>query len=56
MEALTATINEAEKRVSDIQDKMMESNKAKKKRERYYWIMRGDFKKSAIPQSTITFE
>ena len=39
MEALTARINEADERITDKEDKMME-----KKRDNY-WIMRGDFKK-----------
>ena len=34
MEALTARINEAEERVSDIEDKMMKNKGAEKKRER----------------------
>ena len=32
MEALTARINDAEERISDIEDKMMENKEAEKKR------------------------
>ena len=32
MEALTARINEAEKRISEIEDKMMENKEAEKKK------------------------
>ena len=34
MEALTDRINEADKRVSDIEDNMMENKKAEKKRDK----------------------
>ena len=33
-EALTARINEAEQRISDIEDKMMENKEAEKKRDK----------------------
>ena len=36
MEALTARINEAEKRISEIEDKMMENKEAEKKKEINY--------------------
>ena len=44
MEALTARINEAEERISDIEDQMMEKKEAEKKRDNY-WITGGQFKK-----------
>ena len=34
MEALTARINEAEERISNIEDKMMENKEAEKKRDK----------------------
>ena len=34
MEALTARINEAEKRISDIEDQMMENKEAGQKRDK----------------------
>ena len=34
MEALTARINEAEERISDIEDQMMESKEAEKRRDK----------------------
>jgi len=34
MEALTARINEAEERISDIEDQMMENKEAEKKRDK----------------------
>ena len=33
MDAMEATIDEAEQRISDIKDKLMENNEAEKKRE-----------------------
>ena len=44
MEALTARINAAEERNSDIEDKMMEHKKAEK-RKNSYWIMKGEFRR-----------
>ena len=41
MEALTTRINEADKRISDIQDKMMENKEAKKKTEKQLLDHRG---------------
>ena len=46
MEALTARINEAEERIRDIEDKVMENKEAEKKGN--YWIMRGEFKRHVI--------
>ena len=45
MEALTARINEAEERISDIEDKMMENKEGEKREINNYWIMRGEFKR-----------
>ena len=45
MEVLTPRINEAEERISDIEDKMVENKEAEKKREKQYWIMRGEFER-----------
>ena len=44
MEALTAMINEAEERISDIEDKMMDS-KLRKREINNYWITRGEFER-----------
>ena len=47
-EALTASrINEAEARLSDTEDKMMENKEAEKEINNY-WITRGEFKRSVI--------
>ena len=35
MEALTARINEAEERISDIEDQMIENKEADQKRDKY---------------------
>ena len=44
MEALATRINELEKRISDIEDKMME-NEAEKGKMNNYWITRGEFQR-----------
>jgi len=44
MEAVTARINEAEEKISDIEDQMME-NKAEKKREKQLLDHGGEFKR-----------
>ena len=44
MEPLIASINEAKRRISDIEDQMMENKESEKKRDNY-WIMRGEFKR-----------
>ena len=43
MESLTAKINEAEVRISDIEDKMLENKEPGKREINNYWIMRGEF-------------
>ena len=45
MEALTARINEAEERISDIEDQMMENKEAGQRETKNYWTMRGEFKR-----------
>ena len=49
MDALTARVNEAEERVSDMEDKLIERKKAKEKRKNNSWSMREGFEKSVIP-------
>ena len=44
MEALTARINEAEERISDIEDQMTENKEAEQKRNSY-WTTRGEFER-----------
>jgi len=43
METLTPRINEAEERISDIVDQMMENKEAEKKRDNNSWIMMREF-------------
>ena len=43
MEALTIRINEAEERISDIEDKMMENKEAEKKRDKQLLDHEGRF-------------
>ena len=43
MEALTARINEAEVRIRDSENRMMENKEAEEKIN--YWITRGEFKR-----------
>ena len=45
MEALTARINEAEERISDIEDQKTENKEAEQKRENSYWTTRGEFER-----------
>ena len=47
MKALTARTNEAEERINDKEDKMMENKEAEKEINNY-WITRGEFKRSVI--------
>ena len=44
MEALTARINEAEERISDIEDQMTENKEAEQKRDKY-WTTRREFER-----------
>ena len=48
MEALTARINAAEERISDIEDQMMENKEAEQKRDNY-WTTRGEFERYVKP-------
>ena len=49
MEALTARIKEANERITDIEDKMIENKEAERKREiNNYWIMRGESDRQVI--------
>ena len=50
MEAIKMRLNEAEERISDIDDKIMENKEAEKQKEKYY-IIKVDLENSAIPQS-----
>ena len=47
MEVPTARINEAEERISDMEEKIMENKEAWEKTDNY-WITRGDFKRCDI--------
>ena len=49
MEALTARINEAEERISDIEDQMMENKEVRKREINNYWITRAEFEREMIP-------
>ena len=42
LEVVTARTEEAEERVSEIQDKIMEKDEAEKKWEKKFWITRGE--------------
>ena len=44
MEALTARINEAEERISDTEDQMMENKEAEKKRDKQLLDHKGRFR------------
>ena len=44
MEALTARINEAEERISDREDQMMENKEAEKEINNY-WVTRGELER-----------
>jgi len=48
LDALTARVNEAEERVSNIEDKLMEGRKLRKREKNNYWAMRGGFEKSVM--------
>ena len=45
MKALTARINEAEERISDIEDQMMEEKELSKREINNYWTTRGEFER-----------
>ena len=45
MEALTARINEAEGRISDIKDQMAENKEAEQRGTNSYWTTRGEFER-----------
>ena len=49
MGTLTARVNEAEERIRDIEDKMLEGKEAEEKKERQLRVIRGGFEKSVIP-------
>ena len=44
MDAPTARINDAEERITDIEDQMMDNKLSKRERNKY-WTMRGEFKR-----------
>ena len=45
MEALTARVNEAEERISDIEDQMAENKEAEQKRDKELLDQRGESKR-----------
>jgi len=45
MEALTARINEAEEKISDIEDQMWRIKKMRKREINNYWITRSQFER-----------
>ena len=49
------TMEEAEKQISDIEDKITENNEAENKKEVKYWITNTDLGNSVTPYSSITF-